>query len=56
MIKGPAGAPGSATTRFSKRHASAGIGHSYEECDDNHSDIDYRTDISLPYLYRALKS
>jgi hypothetical protein len=28
---------------------------SYEEFDDNHSDIDYRMDVSLPFLYRALK-
>ena len=25
------------------------------EFDDNHSDIDYRLDVSLPFLYRALK-
>ena len=28
---------------------------SHEEFDDNHSDIDYRMDVSLPFLYRALK-
>ena len=27
----------------------------YEEFDDNHSDVDYRMDVSLPFLYRALK-
>jgi hypothetical protein len=27
----------------------------YEEFADTHSDIDYRTDVSLPFLYRALK-
>ena len=26
----------------------------YEEFDDTHSDIDYRMDVSLPYLYDAL--
>jgi enterochelin esterase-like enzyme len=31
-----------------------GIAHSYEEFPDNHSDIDYRQDISLPFLARAL--
>ena len=29
--------------------------HIYEEFDDNHSSIDYRMDVSLPFLYRALK-
>ena len=27
----------------------------YEEFDDDHSDIDYRMDVSLPFLYGALK-
>ena len=27
----------------------------YEEFDDNHSDVDYRMDVCLPFLYRALK-
>jgi len=27
----------------------------YEEFDDDHSDVDYRMDVSLPFLYRALK-
>ena len=40
---------------LSKRLALAGIAHSYEEFDDNHSDIDYRMDVWLPFLYRALK-
>jgi len=40
---------------LSKRLAAAGIRHVYEEFDDNHSDIDYRMDVSLPFLYRALK-
>ena len=43
------------TRILSKRLAAAGIAHRYEEFDDNHSDIDYRMDVSLPFLYRALK-
>ena len=39
---------------LSKRLAKAGIEHVYEEFDDNHSDIDYRMDVSLPYLAAAL--
>ena len=40
---------------LSKRLATAGIRHTYEEFDDDHSDVDYRMDTSLPFLYRALK-
>ena len=40
---------------LSKRLAEAGIGHRYEEFDDTHSSVDYRMDVSLPFLYRALK-
>jgi S-formylglutathione hydrolase FrmB len=40
---------------LSKRLAAAGVKHTYEEFDDNHSDIDYRMNVSLPFLYRALK-
>jgi len=43
------------TRILSKRLAKAGIRHTYEEFDDNHSDIDYRMDVSFPFLYRALK-
>jgi hypothetical protein len=39
---------------LSRRLAEAGIKHRYEEFDDDHSDFDYRTDVSLPLLYRAL--
>jgi len=39
---------------LSQRLAAAGIRHRYEEFDDDHSDIDYRMDVSLPFLYRAL--
>ena len=40
---------------LSQRLAEAGIRHRYEEFDDDHSDIDYRMDVSLPFLYRALR-
>jgi hypothetical protein len=43
------------TRILSKRLAAAGIRHAYEEFDDNHSEVDYRMDISLPFLYKALK-
>ena len=39
---------------LSQRLAAGGIKHRYEEFDDDHSDIDYRMDVSLPFLYRAL--
>ncbi|MGA7985319.1 MAG: alpha/beta hydrolase-fold protein, partial [Burkholderiales bacterium] len=39
---------------LSQRLAQAGIRHRYEEFDDDHSDIDYRMDVSLPFLTRAL--
>jgi len=42
------------TRILSRRLAAAGIRHTYEEFDDDHSDIDYRMDVSLPFLYRAL--
>lgn len=32
-----------------------GVAHAYHEFDDNHSDVDYRMDESLPFLYRALR-
>ena len=30
------------------------IAHRYEEFDDNHSGVDYRMDVSLPWLYRKI--
>ncbi len=33
----------------------AGVKHRYEEFDGTHSGIDYRMDVSLPYLYRSLR-
>ena len=41
---------------LSKRLAAAGIRHVYEEFDDNHSDVDYRMDVSLPFLTKVLKT
>jgi enterochelin esterase-like enzyme len=41
--------------QLSRLLAAAGIEHRYEEFDDDHSDVDYRMDTSLPYLYRALQ-
>ena len=43
------------TRLLSARLAAAGVKHTYEEFDDNHSDVDYRMDTSLPFLYKALK-
>jgi enterochelin esterase-like enzyme len=39
---------------FVNKLKQAGIRHRYEEFDDNHSSIDYRMDVSLPFLYRAV--
>ena len=43
------------TRILSRRLAEAGVRHTYQEFEDNHSDVDYRMDVSLPFLYRALK-
>jgi S-formylglutathione hydrolase FrmB len=40
---------------LSRRLAEARIRHTYQEFDDDHSDVDYRMDVSLPFLYRALQ-
>ena len=40
---------------LSKRLRAARIKHTYEEFDDTHSDVDYRLDVSLPFLTRALR-
>jgi S-formylglutathione hydrolase FrmB len=40
---------------LSKRLAAARIAHTYQEFDDDHSDIDYRMEVSLPFLTRALR-
>lgn len=34
----------------------AGINHVYQEFDGGHSNVSYRLDVSLPFLYRALSS
>lgn len=39
---------------FTQKLSALGIAHRYEEFDDNHSSIDYRMDVSLPFLYAAL--
>ncbi len=33
-----------------------GVAHMYEEFPDNHSSVDYRMDISLPFLVKALSA
>lgn len=40
--------------RLTAQLRDAGIEHTYEEFDDNHSSIDYRLDTSLPFLHRAI--
>ena len=42
------------TRQLSRTLAQHGVTHRYEEFDDNHSGIDYRMDVSLPYLARRL--
>jgi S-formylglutathione hydrolase FrmB len=39
---------------LAQRLSEAGVRHRYEEFDDDHSDVDYRMDFSLPLLYLAL--
>jgi S-formylglutathione hydrolase FrmB len=40
---------------LSQRLAQHGVPHRYEEFDGTHSGIDYRMDVSLPFLARALR-
>lgn len=40
--------------RLKKKLDTAGVSHTYEEFEDNHSSIDYRMDRSLPFLAKAL--
>jgi S-formylglutathione hydrolase FrmB len=40
--------------RFAARLSALGIQHVYDEFSDNHSSIDYRMDVSLPFLYNAI--
>jgi enterochelin esterase-like enzyme len=39
---------------FVKALYQAGIDHRYEEFDDDHTAVDYRQDVSFPYLYQAV--
>ena len=41
--------------QYNRKLQLLGIDHRYEEFPDNHSTIDYRMDISLPYLYEAIQ-
>ncbi|EFO29759.1 enterochelin esterase [Roseibium sp. TrichSKD4] len=40
--------------RLTKKLSTAGVEHVYQEFNDNHSSIDYRMDLSLPFLAKAL--
>ena len=40
--------------RFARRLKELGIQHRYEEFADSHSGVDYRMDVSLPFLAQAL--
>ncbi|MEI9994927.1 MAG: alpha/beta hydrolase-fold protein [Rhizomicrobium sp.] len=40
--------------RMHKRLDAMGVAHTYEEFPDNHSSVDYRMDVSLPILAKAL--
>lgn len=44
------------TRRIHKELEGQGIAHRYEEFPDNHSGVDYRMDLSLPYLAEALSA
>jgi len=40
--------------RMHRRLDTLGVAHTYEEFPDNHSSVDYRMDVSLPLLAKAL--
>ncbi len=40
--------------KLQSRLEDLGIKHFFEEFPDNHSSVDYRMDVSLPYLYQSL--
>jgi len=42
--------------RFAKKLDAAGIAYTYEEFDDDHTDVDYRMDIFLPKLAQVLSA
>lgn len=44
------------TRRIHRTLEARGIAHRYEEFPDNHSSVDYRMDISLPFLAEALSA
>ncbi len=44
------------TRRIHRTLEQAGVPHRYEEFKDNHSGVDYRMDVSLPYLAKALSA
>ena len=39
---------------LSRRLTDLEIPHRFEEFDDNHSNVDYRMDVSLPFLYESI--
>jgi hypothetical protein len=41
--------------RFARRLRSLGIAHEHQEFDDDHSGIDYRLDVSLPWAYAKME-
>ena len=41
--------------RLHSKLEASGVAHIYEEFPDNHSSIDYRMDVCLPYLVRSLE-
>lgn len=43
------------TRQLSRQLHEHGIAHRYEEFDGTHSGIDHRMDVSLPYLYKAIR-
>ena len=43
------------TRILSRELEKIGIAHTYQEFDGTHSKIDHRMDVSLPFLYKALK-
>jgi len=42
--------------RMHKRLTELGVSHTYEEFPDDHTAVDYRMDVSLPLLAKALSS
>ena len=42
--------------RFAKKLTAAGITHTYEEFDDDHTEVDYRMDIFIPLMAKTLSA